>query len=70
MNAANEVAVGAFIDGRIRMTDIPLVIEKVMNGHEIRPVTNLEVVLETDKWARLVALSVAESLESGVRNQN
>ncbi|MDQ3685662.1 MAG: 1-deoxy-D-xylulose-5-phosphate reductoisomerase [Acidobacteriota bacterium] len=76
MNAANEVAVGAFIDGRIRMTDIPLVIERVMNQHETRPVTNLEVVLETDKSARASAHSIIEMLdaegsrqESEVRSQ-
>lgn len=60
MNAANEVAVGAFLDGRIRMTDIPMVIEGVMNRHETRPVMNLEGVLEADKWARAAALAAIE----------
>jgi 1-deoxy-D-xylulose-5-phosphate reductoisomerase len=52
MNAANEEAVGAFIAGRLRLTDIPPVIERVMDAHETRPVTDLNVVLEVDRAAR------------------
>jgi 1-deoxy-D-xylulose-5-phosphate reductoisomerase len=52
LNAANEVAVGAFLEERIRLTDIPLVIEGVLDAHETRPVTNLDTVLETDAAAR------------------
>jgi 1-deoxy-D-xylulose-5-phosphate reductoisomerase len=55
MNAANEEAVAAFLDGRICLTEIPLVIEAVMNFHENGPVTNLETVVETDRLARLAA---------------
>lgn len=52
LNAANEVAVHAFLDGLVRLTDIPRVIESVMNQHETRAVENLETVLQTDAWAR------------------
>ena len=52
LNAANEEAVGAFLAERIRLTDIPHIIESVLNGHDSRPVTDLEVVLETDAAAR------------------
>jgi 1-deoxy-D-xylulose-5-phosphate reductoisomerase len=52
LNAANEEAVGAFLAERIRLTDIPHIIERVLNGHDSRPVTDLEVVLETDAAAR------------------
>ncbi|MFL6207249.1 MAG: 1-deoxy-D-xylulose-5-phosphate reductoisomerase [Pyrinomonadaceae bacterium] len=52
LNAANEVAVSAFIAGHIRLTDIPRIIERVLDGHEGRAVTDLEVVLETDRTAR------------------
>jgi 1-deoxy-D-xylulose-5-phosphate reductoisomerase len=55
MSAANEVAVQAFIDGRLRLTDIPRVIERVMDGHETRPVSDLSVVVETDRAARAAA---------------
>jgi 1-deoxy-D-xylulose-5-phosphate reductoisomerase len=52
LNAANEVAVGAFLEERIRLTDIPRVIESVLDAHETRPVTDLDTVLETDAAAR------------------
>ena len=58
MNAANEEAVRAFLDERISLTDIPRVIEEVMDGHTIRAVENLDVVLETDREARLAALRI------------
>jgi len=52
MNAANEVAVAAFLDNRARFSDIPKIIESVMNQHITKPVENLETVIETDKAAR------------------
>ncbi len=55
LNAANEEAVAAFIEGHIRLTDVPRVIEKVMDKHESRAVENLDVVLATDKASRLQA---------------
>ncbi len=55
LNAANETAVAAFLAGRIRLTDIPLVIERVLDAHELRQVTDLEVVLTTDAAARAAA---------------
>jgi 1-deoxy-D-xylulose-5-phosphate reductoisomerase len=62
MNAANEEAVRAFLDERISLTDIPRVIEKVMDEHRVEPVENLEVVLETDRNARLAAAVIIERL--------
>jgi 1-deoxy-D-xylulose-5-phosphate reductoisomerase len=62
MNAANEEAVQAFLDERISLTDIPSVIEEVMDGHETRAVENLDVVLETDSAARLAAAAVIQRL--------
>lgn len=55
MNAANEEAVGAFIDERICLTDIPRVIESVMDSHHTEPVTDLETVLAADRSGRLAA---------------
>jgi 1-deoxy-D-xylulose-5-phosphate reductoisomerase len=55
MNAANEEAVRAFIEEQISLTDIPVVIEAVMNGHNNRPATELETILEADRTARLSA---------------
>jgi len=57
MNAANEEAVSAFIDEQIALTDIPRVIEAVMDGHPTQPLANLETVLETDRAARRSAIA-------------
>ncbi|HSB29205.1 MAG TPA: 1-deoxy-D-xylulose-5-phosphate reductoisomerase [Pyrinomonadaceae bacterium] len=55
MNAANEEAVAAFLDGRIFLTEIPVVIEAVMDRHDSKPMERIETVLEVDRWARLSA---------------
>lgn len=52
LNAANEIAVQAFLDEKIRLSDIPCIIESVMNEHEAVSVSELETVLECDSWAR------------------
>jgi len=52
LNAANEIAVQAFLDNKIRLSDIPRIIESVMNEHEAQAASNLEVILKTDSWAR------------------
>ena len=52
LNAANEEAVGAFLNHRLSFVDIPVVIEKVLGEHESLDGGNLEVVLEADAWAR------------------
>jgi 1-deoxy-D-xylulose-5-phosphate reductoisomerase len=62
MNAANEEAVQAFIDERISLTDIPLVIEAVMDGHQTQPATKLTTVLEADGSARLAAAAEIQKL--------
>ncbi|MBD0370572.1 MAG: 1-deoxy-D-xylulose-5-phosphate reductoisomerase [Pyrinomonadaceae bacterium] len=67
MNAANEVAVEAFINGRISLNSIPRVIERVMDEHEVEAVTDLDVVLKTDSAARLQASSAIERLAVGER---
>lgn len=52
LNAANEVAVGAFLDHRIRFTDIVPACEAVLNHHDFDPSPSLERLLELDAWAR------------------
>jgi 1-deoxy-D-xylulose-5-phosphate reductoisomerase len=52
LNAANEVAVEAFLDGRIKFTDIPVVIEKTMDAHTPHALTSIEEVLSVDRWGR------------------
>ncbi len=62
MNAANEEAVQAFIDERISLTDIPLVIEAVMDGHQTQPATKLTTILDADRLARLAAAAEIQKL--------
>jgi len=63
MNAANEEAVRAFIEERICLTEIPLVIEAVMDCHSNRPALDIDTILEADRSARLAANSEIEKLE-------
>jgi 1-deoxy-D-xylulose-5-phosphate reductoisomerase len=67
MNAANEEAVHAFIDERIGFSQIPRVIEDVMNAHQPAAVTDLESVLRADGGARLLARSYIDNLASEAR---
>jgi 1-deoxy-D-xylulose-5-phosphate reductoisomerase len=62
LNAANEEAVKAFIEERICLTDIPRVIELVMNQHSTQPALDLETVLSADREARLTANMEIEKL--------
>lgn len=52
LNAANEVAVQAFLDGRLRFTDIPVVIKSTMGCHQIDSDPELSHILEADRWSR------------------
>lgn len=60
LNAANEVAVSAFLDGQIKFTMIQQVIEYVLNQVSATNADSLEVILEADKHARTVAYSYLE----------
>ncbi|HKR61767.1 MAG TPA: 1-deoxy-D-xylulose-5-phosphate reductoisomerase [Pyrinomonadaceae bacterium] len=55
LNAANEEAVRAFIEERIRLTDIPKVIELVIDQHVSVTAIDLEAVLAADQSARALA---------------
>ncbi|MFZ0131610.1 MAG: 1-deoxy-D-xylulose-5-phosphate reductoisomerase [Desulfobacterales bacterium] len=55
MNAANELVVQAFLNGRIGFTQIPQVIGTVMNRHAIIDKPDLAALLEADRWARRAA---------------
>jgi 1-deoxy-D-xylulose-5-phosphate reductoisomerase len=62
MNAANEVAVEAFLNGGIRFIEIAEVIRSTMAAHTYRDLTSLEEALETDRWAREKAESLVHAL--------
>jgi 1-deoxy-D-xylulose-5-phosphate reductoisomerase len=52
-NAANEVAVEAFLAGRILFGEIPVVIDRVLQLHEKEVAGDLDTVIEKDRWARV-----------------
>lgn len=52
LNAANEVAVEAFLQRRLAFLEIPEVIERVVARHQRMPADTLEDVLNADDWAR------------------
>ena len=56
MNAANEVAVSAFLDRRIAFPRIWQVVEEVMNRHASFANPTLDAILEADRWARATAV--------------
>jgi 1-deoxy-D-xylulose-5-phosphate reductoisomerase len=60
LSAANEIAVKAFMEGSIKFTHIPLLIEKVMEEHEVKTVRTAEDVLKADHWARERSTSYLE----------
>ncbi|MEN3026770.1 MAG: 1-deoxy-D-xylulose-5-phosphate reductoisomerase [Chlorobiota bacterium] len=53
LNAANEVAVAAFLRGAIRFVDIPRLVEEALGHFDVLPHPTLEQVLEIDRQARL-----------------
>jgi 1-deoxy-D-xylulose-5-phosphate reductoisomerase len=55
LNAANEVAVDAFLDGKIGFERIARLVEDVMERTAVTGVQNLDDVLEHDRQARQTA---------------
>lgn len=60
-NAANEVAVDAFIRGKIGFTDIWKIVARVMESHDNAPHNgNLEAILQADAWSRREAKQLTD----------
>lgn len=62
MNAANEIAVEAFLNRGIKFPAIADIIRQTMDAHQRREVDTIEAALEADRWAREKAESLAGSL--------
>jgi 1-deoxy-D-xylulose-5-phosphate reductoisomerase len=73
LNAANEVAVASFLEGRLGFTSIPVVIERTLNAHEAHSVIpgappeagqeSMELIRRADAWARERAGVLAGELQ-------
>jgi 1-deoxy-D-xylulose-5-phosphate reductoisomerase len=59
VNAADEVAVKAFLEGRLPFAGIWRTIEAVMASHTVQTCSDLETIMETDAWARRRAMEIS-----------
>jgi 1-deoxy-D-xylulose-5-phosphate reductoisomerase len=65
LNAANEVAVSAFLDGRSSFPQIWQTVAEVMDRHDAIAHPDLDAILAADQWARAEARRVLRQEESG-----
>ena len=61
MNAANEIAVAAFLNRQVRFPDIWRIVEEVMNRHTPVAHCDLDAILQADQWARNEAQGCVKS---------
>jgi 1-deoxy-D-xylulose-5-phosphate reductoisomerase len=52
LNAANEVAVAAFLEEKLSFPGIWRVVERTMNAHTVAEHPSLEQIIDADTWAR------------------
>ena len=60
INAANEVAVDAFLNRKIRFLDIPNVIEQTLSQVPHTTLTSLDAIIANDQSARLTATQIVK----------
>jgi 1-deoxy-D-xylulose-5-phosphate reductoisomerase len=65
LNAADEVAVAAFLEGQIRFDEIPRVIEDVLSATKTGKMESIQQVLETDQEARRAARERIDRIHRG-----
>ena len=58
LNAANEIAVAAFLDRKIKFTDIAETVDKTMQAHKAYTPVELDEYLQADHWARETAKKI------------
>ena len=63
LNAANEVAVDAFLTGRLPFNAIAQVIERTLAAHDVQRTDSLAGVREADRWAHEYSRALTGSLE-------
>ncbi len=66
LSAADEVAVRAFLDRKIKFTDIPRVLEATLEAHTAASDDALEHIIDADAWAREYCTRLIEQSGSGV----
>ena len=64
LNAANEIAVAAFLEQKIKFIDLPKIIDKVLTAHVCGEDPSLESILNADSWARIKTTEILERITS------
>jgi 1-deoxy-D-xylulose-5-phosphate reductoisomerase len=62
LNGANEIGVSAFLEGKIGFLDIPQLIERTMEKHDVFPIHNIEQAIEADQWAQSRATEILRKM--------
>jgi 1-deoxy-D-xylulose-5-phosphate reductoisomerase len=62
LSGANEIAVNAFLQGQIGFLEIPQLVEKLMEKHEVFPIETIDQALEADRWAQSTAKKLLEQM--------
>jgi 1-deoxy-D-xylulose-5-phosphate reductoisomerase len=63
LNAANEVAVQAFLENALRFPDIANVVEEALSCHQRKEHPELREIMEADLWARDIAKKTIERIK-------
>ena len=61
LSAADEVAVQAFLSGKIRFTDIYRLVERLLGEHDLQSSPDLDAIVEADRWANVRAAEIVSS---------
>ncbi|MDO8786153.1 MAG: 1-deoxy-D-xylulose-5-phosphate reductoisomerase [Syntrophales bacterium] len=69
LNAANEVAVEAFREEKVKFTGIPEIIERVFSSHQPKTSPSLEEILKADAWAREEARKLLDEIPGETENK-
>lgn len=62
LNASDEVAVELFLNGRLKFTEIPLLVEEVLSRHNPSRVDSVDMVMEIDDWARKETIKIFDKV--------
>ena len=60
LNAANETAVAAFLEGKLTFPGIARVIRQTMESHKPMAASRLDDIMEVDRWARRRAVQIVQ----------
>ena len=63
LNGANEVAVEAFLEDKIRFTEISVIIDETLSRHRSFALPSLEEILAADRWSRQEATNIIKEIK-------